>query len=91
MPYLLMIDNSMIINIFVNLYLERLFITIPNLSLFKTSPLILSPNKCSMALSSKKCENKYNGLETNANPFQMIALTTSPALILSLYRFLGGF
>jgi hypothetical protein len=56
-----MSDNSMIINILVNLYLESLSITIPNLSLFKTSPLILSPNKCSMALSSKKCENKYNG------------------------------
>ncbi len=49
------------INIFVNLDLERLSINISNLSLFKTSPLILSPNKCSMALSSKKCEIKYNG------------------------------
>jgi len=58
--------------------------TLPNLSSFKFSALIPSPNKCSMALSAKNCENKYNGLETNSSPCKMIALTTTPALTFSL-------
>jgi hypothetical protein len=65
-----------------NLYSRS--ITLPNLSSFRSAAFIPFPSKRSTALSLKKCGNKYNGCDTNPNPFKIIALTTSPQLIFSL-------